>query len=1052
MTNHWADIANTTLVLAWGANPAENHPACIAHVGRARFPKDFFPVGDTRRDKKAAQLIVVDPRKTRTASLCNELDTSKPAGERDRYIRIRPGTDIALANGLIRYMTGKIEGTPGAVQDGFFAHLNQNAPGTFYTDGSNTAATAIVDEAVTLTGVVASALAHQSIGGTITVKDAPGGTVIAAAQYALNNGAGTIARTATSTIASGATVYVSYSFGGYAALDTAVPDSSKYTDARFLVNGNRDDYQRATLFPGTERQLTGFPVKAATATASPDTVYSQLKTHCDPYTLPVVADICGCTEEEITFLGDALIANSKCSNGVNANGTPSVTDARNANFRASTILYAMGITQHTCGAQSIKAFAVLQTLLGNMGRQGGGINALRGIHNVQGSTDMGLLYGNIPAYSANPTLQVDGGPVWGTTPSTNNAFGKYMDNLWGNPLSGTGNKTQMNDSYDDAYTAAAMGLQQRGFYNMTLKWFGDYTSVNGLSGTAKRAAVDALYSLWPKGQGHDHVTMFRNMDTGGLTKAAVVWGQNPAVTEPNQGAVRAGLYNLNTLVCVDIFENETHSVKRKPGSVTYLIPSAATCEKAGSATNSGRTLQWRYQATLPSGNSKDDNELLLRFAKALDTAGAFSHIKAVWDSNGIAYDSAATTPVYKQLYQLPYGGFAGTGYNALQGTGERVNPRTHVSDPVTYENGGGVITAANNLKGSEWVAETVYREFCSPVAVGGTMWIYTGAYNAEATSTTGGPWATANIPAAYGSWAVMNRAKSRDRQDPAGQLMSHGWGYSWLVNRRVFYNNGDVPGDVADFFMGADSVSRLFVATAPPALVKYSRWYRTYHKLADKPSPVLAGNSTSPHYAGAAISLAGKFPAHTEPYETPRQDLSAADKWGRNTKNTGAWDLVKDDGKTKVAGRGSVGDPLASTYPLVLTTIRCVEHFQGGPITRNNALNVELEPVPWIEINSVDARANGIVDGDWIRVLTARNDGINVDTVIGPMGDGFKARVGVGQASNQRVGAGVVAIPWHWGEKGLSTGSRANDMCIDAADANTVIPEYKACLCRIEKM
>ena len=67
-------------------------------------------------------------------------------------------------------------------------------------------------------------------------------------------------------------------------------------------------------------------------------------------------------------------------------------------------------------------------------------------------------------------------------------------------------------------------------------------------------------------------------------------------------------------------------------------------------------------------------------------------------------------------------------------------------------------------------------------------------------------------------------------------------------------------------------------------------------------------------------------------------------------------------------------------------------------------------------------------------------------------GKGFRARVGAGLTSSQRVGPGVVAIPWHWGEKGLSTGSRANDLCIDATDANSVIPEYKACLCRLEKI
>lgn len=1008
MTNHWADIANTTLVLAWGANPAENHPACIAHVGRARFPKDFFPVGDTRRDKKPAQLIVVDPRKTRTASLCNELDTSKPAGERDRYIRIRPGTDIALSNGLVRYMIETLEARPAGdpVRVGFFRYLNQNGAGTFWTDGNTTTAAA-------------------SATGNVPSTGAAGG-------------------------------------------------NSKYTDARFLINDAGTDYKRDRIVAATGAitaaakdgtTISDFPLKAATCDAAGEaTVYNKLKEHVAPYTLAVVADICGCTTEEITFLGDALIAHSKGASGVNgvtpgvnADGTPVIKDARDASFRATTILYAMGITQHTCGSQSIKSFAVLQTLLGNMGRQGGGINALRGIHNVQGSTDMGLLFGNIPAYSGNPGTQVDGGPDWRVTPSTNNAFGKYMDNLWGLPLSGSARV--QNDSYDDAYDVSKMQLQQRGFYNMTLKWFGNYTYVNGLAlGATKRAAVDALYSLWPKGNGHDHVTMFRDMASG-LTKAAVVWGQNPAVTEPNQGAVRAGLYNLDTMVCTDIFETETHAVKRKPTGVTYLIPAAATCEKAGSATNSGRTLQWRYEAAKPAGNSKDDNELLLRFAKALDTAGAFTHIKKVWDDNGITYD----TSVYKQLFQLPYGGYigSGTGFNALSGPGELVKVRTHVSDPVTYN----VVlptetNAANfNLFGSEWVAECVYREFTSPNGSGGTMWIYTGGYNSGGTWTTDNiPTTTGNVPVAaqysYGAWQVMNRAKSRDRQDPAGQFMSHGWGYSWLVNRRVFYNNSDVPGDVPDFYMGADSCSRFFVATAPPATLKYSRWYRTYHKLADVPSPVQAGNTASPHYAVtlAAVtkSLAGKFPGHTEPYETPRQDLAAVDKWGRNTKNTGAWDLVKTD--TKVAGRGLAGDPLASKYPLVLTTIRCVEHFQGGPITRNNPWNVELEPVPWIELNSIDARANGIVDGDWIRILTARNDGVDVPTVIGPMGDGFKARVGVGQATNQRVGAGVVAIPWHWGEKGLSTGSRANDMCIDAGDANSVIPEYKACLCRIEKM
>ena len=105
MTNSWTDIANSTLILVWGANPSENHPACMAHINRARFPKDFFT--DPRANKQPAQMIVIDPRKSRTAVLA------------DKYVRIRPGTDIALANGLLKYMIDKIEaGSAGKASDG----------------------------------------------------------------------------------------------------------------------------------------------------------------------------------------------------------------------------------------------------------------------------------------------------------------------------------------------------------------------------------------------------------------------------------------------------------------------------------------------------------------------------------------------------------------------------------------------------------------------------------------------------------------------------------------------------------------------------------------------------------------------------------------------------------------------------------------------------------------------------------------------------------------------------------------------------------------------
>ncbi|HSK46747.1 MAG TPA: molybdopterin dinucleotide binding domain-containing protein, partial [Coriobacteriia bacterium] len=407
-----------------------------------------------------------------------------------------------------------------------------------------------------------------------------------------------------------------------------------------------------------------------------------------------------------------------------------------------------------------------------------------------------------------------------------------------------------------------------------------------------------------------------------------------------------------------------------------------------------------------------------------DGAGAFSHISTVWAGAG----SVTASSVYNELYGSQYADgwdpTSATAFEELSGTAEVVN----------QVNGASVVGSAT-VTGCEWVAEKIFREMAAPCtsAAGGTVWIYTGAYNSAAlpNNVNGGP----------ATWTVMNRAKSRDNTNYNNTFAYHGWGYAWLVNRRVLYNNGEVPGDVADFFMGPDSCSRLFVSTNAN-VIPYSRWYRTIHRMADVPK-------NSANAVPSVHVLPGRFPAHTEPYETPYADW---EKWGKNSTGT-YMNLLPQVGAATL-----VGAP--AQFPLVLTTIRCVEHFQGGPITRNNAWNVEVEPEPWVEIHSADARLYGIKDGDWVNVVTARGDSINQDaisnyTATGSSTDnfnkGFRARVGVGVDSNQRVGRGVVAIPWHWGDAGLSTGSRANDLCIDAGDANTTIPESKACLCKIVK-
>jgi anaerobic selenocysteine-containing dehydrogenase len=990
-----------------------------------------------------------------------------------------------------------------------------------------------------------------------------------------------------------------------------------------------------------------------------DTVWTSLKAHLAPYTTATVAGICGCTEAEIIAVAQALLDNSRfaSTDWTVAQATPQATA-----YKATTILYAMGQTQHTNGSQNIKDLAIIQTMMGNMGRAGGGINALRGIHNVQGSTDMGLLFDSIPGYSGNPAVDEH--------------YSHYQNALFGNRVEGTVPVNYNAGTTPKFIDPSKLGLQQRGFHNMTNEWFG--------KGTSSGQDVETLYELWPKGNGVQHIETFRRMvdtivasaklkvdvadaavtytaanagaagnaitvtvdatgpdqvlaasvvgadvtvtlgmtagvvtststqvaaivngtpavaavvtavgagaglavakatthlaggatnmyaslkvapansavtytavaagdkgnaititvnvpgadqaatyaesgndititlgvaggvvtstaanivtlvngastlvtaafsgdgsgiaaakpQTGGLgthlaggmdkIKAAVVWGQNPAVTEPNQSKVRDGLKNLDLLVVVDMYETETAAVDRKAGAPTYLIPACSHVEEAGSVTNSGRWLQWRERATAPKGNSKADMELLLRFAYALDKAGAFTHItnvayndKTTAPASGVWHDLVApiSGSAYFNLYGNKYGwtpdGVAGLFEELHTHTGERWAP-------------GGTPDLAATLFGSEVVCELIYEELCRPLAQnadgtanltsGGTMWIYSAAAPAggySASLTNYNPVCKLADGTAV-SWTIKNHAKSRNNTYKGASVGALGdttvadanannyprWGWAWLLNRRVFYSNGEIAAEQTDNFVSPGYVSCLFTMNnAATALADWNTAYRKYKTFADAPS-VQAG----PHFVSKGKTFMGRFPGHTEPYESPREDIVA--DYGHNMSGTSR--LI-----TEGSGASAIGT--VATYPLVLTTIRCVEHFQGGPTTRNNSWNVEAEPVPWIEINSIDARNYGISDGDWVNVITARSNSTTDEMAETPANTatwarGFKARVGVGVQTNQRVGVGVVAIPWHWGDKGLSTGSRANDLCIDAWDANTMIPEYKVCLCQIVKL
>ena len=257
--------------------------------------------------------------------------------------------------------------------------------------------------------------------------------------------------------------------------------------------------------------------------------------------------------------------------------------------KAGTIMYAMGWTQHTVGVQNIRSMAIIQLLLGNMGVAGGGVNALRGESNVQGSTDHCLLFHILPGYLKTPSASLPTLTDYNNkfTPKTNDPLSA---NWWGN------------------YPKYSVSLLK--------SYFGDKATM----------ANDFGYSWLPKledGKTYSWLDIFDVMYKGEFT-GFFAWGQNPAASGANSNKTRQALTKLDWMVNVNLFDNETGSFWKGPGmdpkkikTEVFMLPCATSVEKEGSITNSGRWMQWRYKAANPPGEALPDGQILMRLGKAV---------------------------------------------------------------------------------------------------------------------------------------------------------------------------------------------------------------------------------------------------------------------------------------------------------------------------------------------------------------------------------------------------------------------------------------------------
>ncbi len=302
----------------------------------------------------------------------------------------------------------------------------------------------------------------------------------------------------------------------------------------------------------------------------PNCAFQILKRHFARYTPEFVEQACGCPQAKFLEVAQTMVDNSGPE-------------------RTGSMAYAVAWTQHTIGVQIIRAAGILQQLLGNIGRPGGGILALRGHASIQGSTDNPTLYHSITGYMSHPSIL------------------KRHENL-------------------KQYLATE--TVPTSYYSNQPKFMVSY--LKAFYGNAATRDNDYGYGWHPRISGdHSHIPMMVNL-ADGKVKGMFTIGQNPAVGGQNAGLQRRALANLDWLVVRDYFETETASFwyaspeartgQLSPASIkteVFFLPAAHNAEGEGSFTNTHRLLQWHDKAADPPADARTDQWFTFQLGKRL---------------------------------------------------------------------------------------------------------------------------------------------------------------------------------------------------------------------------------------------------------------------------------------------------------------------------------------------------------------------------------------------------------------------------------------------------
>ena len=849
--------------------------------------------------KRNARLIVVDPRFTRTAS------------QADLFCQIRAGSDIAFLGGVINYALAN-----NRVAKDYLVNYTNAA--FIIKEGFKLPEDGLFSGFDETTKTYNKSSWNYQEGGNETGKVVPLAVSSSATEGAPQ---------------------------GHA------PQGAAPTGEQGSASGHHGEGQGyQAQGPAGAKAMGGGPVPPPslppniaydTSLQHPRCVYQLLKQQYSRYTPEMVERITGIPKDQFLKAADMFTS-------VRMNG-----DTK----KVATVIYAVGWTQHSFGTQIIRTAAMLQLLMGNIGRAGGGVNALRGHSNIQGATDMAGIFDILPGYLKMPN-------------PADKDLKTFLERVTPKPA-----KPKEWDSFN--------------YWSNTPKFMVSF--LKAMYGNAATKDNDFAFNYLPKiDRNYSWVEIWNDMYNGKV-KGMFAFGMNGVMIGPDSQKNIDALKKADFLVVCEIYPDETSAFWEAPGTTpeemkqinttVYRLPGAGFAEKDGTFVNSARWLQWKNIALPPPGDCRLDQDIL---------AQIFLKIRELYQKEGGKFPD----PILKASwsYTLP-------DHPSLSEVAKEINGKA-LAD-ISDEKTGVSLKAGQQLPGFAMLRDD-----------GTTMsgnWLYCGSW------TEAGP--------------LMQR---RGTDDPSGQGIYPNWAWSWPANRRVLYNRASCdlagkPWDPSRKQVWWNETAQKWVGNDVPD-------FKPDSKPQDHMGPfIMNPEGVGRIFVPLGAMADGPFPEFYEPIESP-VDNPLHPNQSNNP-------VVKKF-KTAMDKYGTVKDG----YNIICTTYRLTEHYHYW--TKNNPMNVQLVPEPFVEIPAELADQMGIRGGEKVKVTSARSDYIAKAMVtkrIKPMMvDGKKLY--------------QIGMPIHWGFLGISEGegrtakTPANLLTPTVIDPNAYTPEFKGFLVKLEKI